>query len=248
MKRMEWFANKYLDITKELEILDVGSYNVNGCYRKIFEELNFKYVGLDMEPGPNVDITPETTYIWSEIKDDSFDAVVSGQALEHIEFFWITISEIVRVTKKGGIICVIAPNGFKEHRYPVDCWRFFTDGMIALAKFYNLEVLHAHTNAAPAIDYKEWYSESCADSMLIARKPYAGKAQQVNLSKYTCKPECHKELMGEMKSYEEYKAIRCKEEKIRTELKSCGKQSIDVRAAVKQGLKRIMKGIRQRKT
>ena len=157
------------------------------------------------------------------------------------------MAEIIRVTKQGGIICIIAPNGFGEHRYPVDCWRFFTDGMVALAKFYNLEIIHAHTNAAPNTSDIEWYSEECADSMLIARKPYAGKAQQVNLSKYTCKPECHEELMGEMKSYKEYQAIKYKEDENRTKLERCRKKSIDVRAAIKQRLKTIVKGIRQRK-
>jgi SAM-dependent methyltransferase len=204
MKRMRWFANNYLDSTRELEILDVGSYDVNGSYREIFAELGFKYVGLDMEAGPNVDIVPKSTYIWSEVNDDHYDAVISGQALEHIEFFWITMAEIIRVTKQGGMICIIAPNGFGEHRYPVDCWRFFTDGMIALARFYNLEVLHAHTNAAPNTSDIEWYSEKCADSMLIAKKPYAGKGQQVDLKNYVCEPENHEGLMGELKTYEEY--------------------------------------------
>lgn len=29
-------------------------------------------------------------YDWQEIETDSFDLVISGQAFEHIEFFWIT--------------------------------------------------------------------------------------------------------------------------------------------------------------
>lgn len=219
MKRMRWFANNYLDSTKELEILDVGSYDVNGSYREIFAEAGFKYVGLDMEAGPNVDIVPKSTYIWSEINDDHFDTVISGQALEHIEFFWITMAEIIRVTKQGGIICIIAPNGFGEHRYPVDCWRFFTDGMVALARFYNLEILHAHTNAAPNTSDIEWYSEKCADSMLIAKKPYAGKGQQVDLKNYVCKPQNHEELMGELKTYEEYIQEKRKEETKKVDLK-----------------------------
>lgn len=248
MKRMKWFAVNYLDHKKRLDILDVGSYNVNGCYREIFEELEFKYTGLDMEPGPNVDITPKKTYIWSEIKDDSFDAVVSGQALEHIEFFWITMSEIVRVTKKGGIICVIAPNGFKEHRYPVDCWRFFTDGMIALARFYNLEMLHAHTNAAPETNNDNWYSDDCADSMFIARKPYNGKAQQVNLDQYVCKPLNHEILMGEMKSYEEYQAVNSnkKTDESRSDIEHDGKPSLSTKATIKKIFKIYLSKIKQR--
>lgn len=173
---------------EQVEVLDVGSYNVNGCYREIFESRGFTYKGLDMEPGPNVDIVTAKPYQWDEIGNDRFDAVVSGQALEHIEFFWVTVAEMIRVTKEGGLICIIAPNGFEEHRYPVDCWRFFTDGMIAIARYYKLEIVNAHTNAAPTAQDCDWYSHDCADSMLIARKRYSGDAKTVDLENYVCIP------------------------------------------------------------
>ena len=208
MKRMEWFAEQYEEGLRNKNVLDVGSYNVNGCYRKIFEEKNIKYTGLDMEKGPNVDITPESTYKWREIDSDSYTAVISGQALEHVEFFWITMEEIVRVTEQNGFICIIAPNGFKEHRYPVDCWRFFTDGMIALAKYYGLEILHAHTNCAPSIEDEEWFSEDEADSMLIAKKPYRGLARKVDLDGYRCEPIAHNQYNHGFVTYEEYKQAR----------------------------------------
>ena len=201
---MAWFADKYKSELLGGNVLDVGSYNVNGCYRGIFVEHGIKYKGLDMEAGPNVDIVPKGTYNWEEIANDSYDAVISGQALEHIEFFWLTVEEMVRVTKENGLICIIAPNGFEEHRYPVDCWRFFTDGMVALARYFELEVLHAHTNAAPDIGDKDWYSGDCADSMLIARKPYGGNAKFIDRKIYTCIPSKHKELHGGMKTYKEY--------------------------------------------
>ena len=158
-----------------------------------------------MEEGPNVDITPQSTYKWSEIEDNYYDATISGQALEHIEFFWITFAEVVRVTKKGGLICIIAPNGFGEHRYPVDCWRFFTDGMVALARYYQLEIVHAHTNAAPSTEDSQWYSEDEADSMLIAKKTYAGDAKTIDLASYKCTAANHEKLRGGMYTYSDYK-------------------------------------------
>lgn len=82
------------------------------------------------------------------------------------------MQEMARVLKKDGLLCVIAPNGFGEHRYPVDCWRFFSDGMIALARYTSLTVIHSHTNAAPSPSHHKWFSKCCADSILIATKPY----------------------------------------------------------------------------
>ena len=148
---------------------------MNGCYKEIFTEKGHSYDGLDMEQGPNVDICPSSAYVWKEIENEQYDVVVSGQALEHIEFL-DNSRRNNKVTKKDGLICIIAPNGFEEHRYPVDCWRFLTDGMIAMTRLYKLKRLHAHTNSAPSIEDEEWYSEKNADSMLIAMKPYTGIA------------------------------------------------------------------------
>ena len=36
LKRMEWFAKKYMKEGKERSVLDVGSYDVNGSYKNIF--------------------------------------------------------------------------------------------------------------------------------------------------------------------------------------------------------------------
>ncbi|HEY8063934.1 MAG TPA: class I SAM-dependent methyltransferase [Methylosinus sp.] len=197
--RMEWFTQTYLARQDhKIRVLDVGSCGVNGTYRAYFQHPRFDYVGLDIEAGPNVDFVPRSPYSWKEIEDDSFDVVISGQALEHIEFFWVTIAEMTRVLKKDGILCIIAPNGFSEHRFPVDCWRFFTDGMIALARYVNLQVLHAHTNSAPSKSDKDWYSASNADAMLVAKKPYSGKPLPIDLEHYRCKPadqEIHRQGM-----------------------------------------------------
>lgn len=42
-------------------------------------------------------------------KDETFDTVLCSAVLEHDKFFWKTISEIKRVTKRGGIIVIGVP-------------------------------------------------------------------------------------------------------------------------------------------
>ena len=223
---MEWFADRYIPKRDNLKVLDVGSYDVNGNYREIFEAKGIKYIGLDMESGPNVDVVPKNTYKWEELKTGEFDIVVSGQALEHIEFFWKTMEEIVRVTKKDGIICIIAPNGFGEHRYPVDCWRFFTDGMVALARYYELTILHSHTNSAPSLEDDEWFSKDCADSMLVASKKYEGVARLINLEGYRCIPINHREINNKMVTYEDYIKAKNTEEILSEDREIGGEKSL----------------------
>ena len=202
--RMQWFVKTYADKldVSPLRVLDVGSYDVNGSYRSLFSNSRHEYCGLDVEPGPNVDMVLKNPYDWSEIKTESYDVVISGQAFEHVEFFWVTMSEMARVLKKDGLLCIIAPNGFCEHRYPVDCYRFFTDGMIALARYVSLETLHAHTNSAPSLSDVDWYSAEDADSMLVARKPYAGGVKYADLKTYKCVPVDKKDVASGLIPYE----------------------------------------------
>ena len=205
LKRMRWFKERYIDQAGKYKVLDVGSYNVNGCYKEIFEGDNVEYHGLDMEHGPNVDIVPKMAYKWEEIIDDSYEYVISGQALEHIEFFWVTVAEMIRVTKERADM-----HGHAEWISRADIsrlLRFFTDGMIALARYYELDVIHAHTNAAPTLEEVDWYSSDCADSMLIARKTYSGKARITDLSVYKCRPADQDKVMGDMIKYEVYEQI-----------------------------------------
>ena len=189
MLRMKWFYDEYCcNDDKTKIVLDVGSYCYEGhpSYHDIFNEKLFKYVGLDMTEGPNVTISVKAPYIWNEVSDNFCDILISGQVFEHIEFPWITINEITRVVKSNGLICLIAPNGLGLHRHPVDCWRYYSDGMIALAKWAGLEILHVSTNLAPKGAPKQWYGE-WQDCMLIARKPESG-IKEININNYICEP------------------------------------------------------------
>lgn len=130
MDLMHRFVVDYLNPRENLRILDVGSQSVNGNYKKLF--INplgwWEYVGLDMAEGQNVDIVTKDHYNWP-IPDKSFDVVISGQCLEHVEAPWLWIREVERVCKTGGVVCIIAPAKCEIHRYPVDCWRILPDGI-----------------------------------------------------------------------------------------------------------------------
>jgi O-antigen biosynthesis protein len=132
---------------RRIKVLDVGSYGVNGTYKEIFcDENRFSYTGLDLQSGPNVDYVPEDPYAWPELEDESFDVIISGQAFEHIEFPWLIMEEIAKKLNHNGLACIVAPSRGPEHKYPVDCWRYYPDGFRALAKWAGLEVLDIKTS------------------------------------------------------------------------------------------------------
>lgn len=164
---MKDFLTRYLPVDKPLKILDVGSYSVCGSYKDLMSA-SWEYIGLDMTDGPNVDVVPKDVYDWKEIERESFDVVISGQAMEHIKWPWKTFEEIDRVLKVGGLVCIIAPSSGKIHRYPVDCYRYYPDGFAALAEWVKWDVLECYAERDP-IKYplmnKQWQ-----DCVLIAKK------------------------------------------------------------------------------
>lgn len=175
LDKMLAFRKKYLESRKNepLFILDIGSLDVNGSYKGCFSVSSWTYRGIDRTAGKNVDIVLKDPYNWREIKSGSADVVVSGQAFEHIEFFWLTMLEIVRVLKSGGLCCLIAPSGGPEHRYPVDCWRFYSDGFAALARFASLEVSEVYSQNGTT-GYSDG-SDMWQDTVLVCRKTASSK-------------------------------------------------------------------------
>jgi SAM-dependent methyltransferase len=170
-EKMEAFVDNYLKPKKNeyLIILDLGSQDVNGSYKPLFSLSKWKYIGLDVSEGKNVDIVIPDPYSWSGIGSNYADVIISGQTFEHIEYIWLTMDEIFRVLKPGGICCIIAPSSGAEHKYPTDCWRIYPDGFKALAKYAGLEILDVFTqweNRTYSDGSNNWH-----DSVIICRKP-----------------------------------------------------------------------------
>lgn len=136
---MQSIINQYLDKSTNLSILDVGSFDVNGTYRPLMSP-NWTYTGLDIVPGKNVDIVARTPYLWGLMQQ--YDAVISGQCLEHVEKPWEIILEIERSCKSGGLIVIIVPWSAGIHKHPVDCWRILPDGMkVLMSQCANLDII-----------------------------------------------------------------------------------------------------------
>ncbi|WP_197706475.1 class I SAM-dependent methyltransferase [Pseudodesulfovibrio profundus] len=162
---------KYIKDRPAGKVLDVGAQVVDGqklSYRDFFEDLGWEYVGFDVVEGKNVDVvSADPTDI--PLSDDSFDLIISGQAFEHIKFFWLTFEEMARVLKPEGLCFLIAPSRGPEHKYPLDCWRFYPDGYQALGEWAKLELLEVSTDweLDSEIDGAEW-----GDTVGVFEKPY----------------------------------------------------------------------------
>jgi len=147
---MQQFVLKYLDPNEELLIADIGSYGKRN-YRPIFERpklIKWKYVGIDLLSGPNVDIVVKP-FDYSNIAYGTYDVVISGQTLEHVKYPFLWMRELNRILKLDGLICIICPWLCKQHEGPTrkssssykDYWRVMESGMRLLLEDSNFKVL-----------------------------------------------------------------------------------------------------------
>lgn len=172
MAQMEQFVDRHLTDRRgrPTNVLDLGAMDVNGSYRVYFDDPAWTYRGADASPGPGVDLVLSDPYDWRTVPSGSVDVLVTGQTFEHVRFPWASILEVRRVLRPGGLLCLLVPAGGYQHRYPVDCWRYYPDGVAALAAWADLEVLEAATSWTPE---GEWTDDSAVwqDTRLVARRP-----------------------------------------------------------------------------
>jgi hypothetical protein len=154
---MKKFINGYLDRTKPLKIIEIGSRDptsnntLSATYRELFANEGWTFHGLDLAPGNGVDIVSQEPYRYP-IADGEYDVVVSGQTAEHVLDIFAWIVECARILKPQGLMCIIAPWQWGYHPHPVDCWRFMRDGMrFMLAEKAGLHVLSVYEHADDCI-------------------------------------------------------------------------------------------------
>jgi len=135
MDLMMKFKDKYLSDMKGASILDVGSRRVRRQtldYSQIFSA-DYDYTGMDIVAGPNVDIVGYDSITMQ------YDVVISGNVMEHVERPWEWIVSLATYFKK--YICIIAPWQWREHRHPIDTFRYMPDGMRSLFNYAGIKVI-----------------------------------------------------------------------------------------------------------
>jgi SAM-dependent methyltransferase len=94
------------------KIIDFGSLNINGGPHDHI--VNTQYVGVDLGPGPNVDLVSPGELV--DLPSLSFDAAISSECFEHNPFWKETFMQMCRLTKPNSIVAfTCAGIGRKEH-------------------------------------------------------------------------------------------------------------------------------------
>lgn len=96
---------------KGVKVIDIGSLDINGNNKYLFEKS--EYVGLDIIEGKNVDVVSVAHEY--DAPAESFDVVVSTNAMEHDMFYPRTLYKMVNLLRPGGLMFFSVANGWKEH-------------------------------------------------------------------------------------------------------------------------------------
>jgi SAM-dependent methyltransferase len=93
-------------------VLDVGSGDVNGNNRFLFE--GCEYHGNDVFPAPNVTVVSKTSDL--QFPPDTFDTIISTECFEHDPEYKQSLQKIVTMLKPGGLfLFTCASTGREEH-------------------------------------------------------------------------------------------------------------------------------------
>ena len=107
-------------------VLEVGALNVNGTVRPGIETLRpAEYIGIDLRPGPGVDLVCDAAEIDRRFGPDAFDVVISTELLEHAREWKKIVHNFKYVLRTGGLLIVTTRSyGVDFHRQPFDFWRY----------------------------------------------------------------------------------------------------------------------------
>lgn len=153
--------------------LEVGSkdYGNTQDIKSLFSKTE-KYVGIDMEEGPGVDIVLDLTKSMDEIDGKlgnvRFGTIFCLSVLGHCEDPFLVANNLTSLLKPGGQICLSVPFALGFHGYPSDYWRFTHEGIKKLFPKLSFNLDRAAVATTRKKDFK------CIDKK-IGRIPFSSK-------------------------------------------------------------------------
>jgi SAM-dependent methyltransferase len=137
------FVSRQL-LAKDVEgkhVLEVGALDHNGSPRPTVTALGpATYIGVDIEPGPGVDVMCDVTQLVARFGRDRFSVVVATELVEHVLDWRAAINNLKAVLAPGGLLLITTRSlGYPYHGAPHDWWRFEAEDMRRIfADFYDV--------------------------------------------------------------------------------------------------------------
>lgn len=121
--RRDRFINDQLTgLVKEDLVVNVGC----GMVRRFEVDTPGRYLATDLRALSNVDFSSDATAL--PLADDSVDAVVCLELLEHVPEPKSVLAELARILRPGGTVLISVPSAVPRHD-DHDFWRFTAEGL-----------------------------------------------------------------------------------------------------------------------
>jgi len=106
-------------------VLDIGGKG-QPSYREVLQNTDrTTWVVMDISPSKEVSVLGDLTSM--PLKEETFNAVICFNVLEHVYYYHSALGEIRRVLKRNGILYGYVPFICNVHPAPSDYWRFTAD-------------------------------------------------------------------------------------------------------------------------
>jgi hypothetical protein len=106
-------------VATKLRCLDVGGADVNGSARRIVDSATHQvnwWTGLDIEPGPGVDIVADARKPVMDSERGWYDFVLCTEVFEHVQDWSSIVMSIFDWLKPGGVtVMTCASTGRRPH-------------------------------------------------------------------------------------------------------------------------------------
>jgi hypothetical protein len=104
-------------------LLEIGSRARSGNVHRVWFPEKLDYVGMDIHPGPNVDIIGDAHHL-SRCVNRRFDFMFSISTFEHLLMPWKVALEMNKTLNDGGKALIISHPSWPLHEEPWDFFRF----------------------------------------------------------------------------------------------------------------------------
>lgn len=139
---------------KNVRVLEIAPFGgFPSYYQSIVGDDSIEWWGLDISGNFIGNHKGKERFILSNkeyeypVEDNFFDIVLSDQVIAHVKLFWVWMAELKRIVKPNGFIITIGALSYPACPSPVDCWRIYPDGMIALNEYLGLKTMISKTES-----------------------------------------------------------------------------------------------------
>lgn len=137
---LEWGLKQFVEPNDI--VLSIGS---GGGIKNVIKKSNIKFKEIDIDPKRQPDFVCDVCDM-APIADNSIDAIVCMEVLEHVTNPVKAISEMRRVLKDGGIIIGSTPFIFPIHDAPNDFFRYTKFGLDHVFRNFSKITLRERNN------------------------------------------------------------------------------------------------------